>query len=308
MKSATKRVLACACAALLAGMTGCAKPAAPADAANAVLRVKTQAPTRGALVQTADYTGRVMPDQSVYVIPKVAGEVTDTYFEVGDPVKKGDVLFKIDDSGYQIGVRQATAAVEAVAATIALTKGSGYESQLLQADSALKQAQSGKKWTEDTYDIYDESFSDTVKLMRQKVDMAKTGMEDAKKAWQAATGEEEKNAAYQGYLAAQAGYQEADNAYDSYIGSYETQYNQLTQGLEQTEIGLDAAEKAYDLVSGGKALNEQLAIYDAQLLKPGNAQKALNIGAEPLGSKRLRLFFFNVNSVNHALSLLFKGG
>lgn len=71
---------------------------------------------------------------------------------------------------------------------------------------------------------------------------------------------------------AQRGVNEAEAAYENYSVGYEAQYNQLTQGLEQVEISLDVAQKAYDLAKG-EAHQEQIKTIEAQLKQAESAYK-----------------------------------
>ena len=61
----------------------------------------------GKLTLQNSFVGTVSPQEMVYVIPFASGTVTDTYFEVGDQVNAGDVLFKIDDSAAKLQLEQA---------------------------------------------------------------------------------------------------------------------------------------------------------------------------------------------------------
>ena len=71
--------------------------------------VEVENPTTGELTNDTTYIGTVEPQQQVYVTPKVSGTVTAAYFEVGDTVKEGDVLFKIDDEAAQLQMKSAEA-------------------------------------------------------------------------------------------------------------------------------------------------------------------------------------------------------
>ncbi|MGB3918082.1 MAG: HlyD family secretion protein [Thiothrix litoralis] len=48
---------------------------------------------------------------SVYISPQVAGQVAEVMVKSFQPVKKGDVLLRLDDSNYRLSVQQAQAAV-----------------------------------------------------------------------------------------------------------------------------------------------------------------------------------------------------
>jgi multidrug efflux pump subunit AcrA (membrane-fusion protein) len=76
-------------------LSACSQQTA-AQAESTAIKVVTAKPVVQSLEQTAAFPGRISPDESVQVIGKVAGTVFATYFEVGDTVKKGDLLYEID--------------------------------------------------------------------------------------------------------------------------------------------------------------------------------------------------------------------
>ena len=67
--------------------------------------VEVENPQMGELTSDTTYIGTVEPQQQVYVMPKLSGTVTQVNYKVGDTVKEGDVLFKIDDEAYQVQIR-----------------------------------------------------------------------------------------------------------------------------------------------------------------------------------------------------------
>lgn len=87
-------------------LAGCANTAQEQEALSAVL-VDARAAERGTLVLSNQFVGTISPQESVYIIPLAQGKVTETFFEVGDEVRAGDVLFKIDDSGARLQLEQA---------------------------------------------------------------------------------------------------------------------------------------------------------------------------------------------------------
>ena len=97
----------------------------------------------GKLTLQNSFVGTVSPQEMVYVIPFASGTVTDTYFEVGDQVNAGDVLFKIDDSAAKLQLEQAqlSAANVRQQADSALT--TQQESANIQMDSSRVQASPG---------------------------------------------------------------------------------------------------------------------------------------------------------------------
>lgn len=67
---------------------------------------------------TGDFIGQVEADSQVMIIPKVAGDVTGVFFEVGDHVNAGDLLFTVDDAGLQIQLAQAQASLDSAKAAV----------------------------------------------------------------------------------------------------------------------------------------------------------------------------------------------
>lgn len=101
--------------------------------------VEVENPTTGELTNDTTYIGTVEPQQQVYVTPKVSGTVTAAYFEVGDTVKEGDVLFKIDDEAAQLQMKSAEASYsQAQAGVTAATSGS-RDLQNYQTERSIQQ-------------------------------------------------------------------------------------------------------------------------------------------------------------------------
>lgn len=85
---------------------GCGSAVQEQETVSAVL-VDAEQAGRGTLVLSNQFVGTVSPEESVYVIPLAQGTVTETFFEVGDEVQAGDILFKIDDSVARLQLEQA---------------------------------------------------------------------------------------------------------------------------------------------------------------------------------------------------------
>ena len=71
------------------------KPAA-AVVEEKYIPVQVEAAGKKTLTNTASLSGKVTSDTDVSVIPKVPGKVDSVLVNVGDPVKKGDILFTLD--------------------------------------------------------------------------------------------------------------------------------------------------------------------------------------------------------------------
>ncbi|TDU70603.1 multidrug efflux system membrane fusion protein/multidrug efflux system membrane fusion protein/multidrug efflux system membrane fusion protein [Prosthecobacter fusiformis] len=74
------------------------------------------------LVEWEEFTGRVEPVETVELRPRVAGYITEVHFKAGELVKKGDILFTIDQRPFQTKLRVATAEVQRAEASALAAK------------------------------------------------------------------------------------------------------------------------------------------------------------------------------------------
>ena len=122
--------------------------------------VEVENPTTGELTNDTTYIGTVEPQQQVYVTPKVSGTVTATYFEVGDTVKEGDVLFKIDDEAAQLQMASAEASYsQAQAGVTAATSGS-RDLQNYQTERSIQQLKDSLNDAENNIDDLEDNLGD----------------------------------------------------------------------------------------------------------------------------------------------------
>ena len=94
---------------LMAGTAGCAPKAAETAAQEKSIYVETVTAETGDLSLSTEFIGTVEPDELVSVFPKVAGTVLAVHKNVGDEVKKGELLFEVDPSDIQLSVNIAQA-------------------------------------------------------------------------------------------------------------------------------------------------------------------------------------------------------
>lgn len=122
--------------------------------------VEVENPTTGELTNDTTYIGTVEPQQQVYVTPKVSGTVTAAYFEVGDTVKEGDVLFKIDDEAAQLQMKSAEASYsQAEAGVTAATSGS-RDLQNYQTERSIQQLKDSLDDAENNIDDLKDNLGD----------------------------------------------------------------------------------------------------------------------------------------------------
>ncbi len=122
--------------------------------------VEVQTPRVGSLTLDSAYIGTVMPQEQVYVIPKTSGTVTETFFEVGDQVQAGDVLFKIDDEAAQLQMANARAAYETAQAGVTAQNGGARDLQNYQTEEQIRQLRESLYDTDDQIDEMQDSLGD----------------------------------------------------------------------------------------------------------------------------------------------------
>lgn len=103
------------------------------------IAVEVQNPETGELTVDTTYIGTVSPQEQVYVIPKASGTVTETFFDVGDTVQEGDVLFTIDDEAYQLQLASAEASYEYAQAGVTAQTGGARHLQNYQTEEQIQQ-------------------------------------------------------------------------------------------------------------------------------------------------------------------------
>ncbi|MEK5320287.1 efflux RND transporter periplasmic adaptor subunit [Paenibacillus sp. FSL L8-0644] len=121
-------------------LAGCSSNSGAAQ--DMVVPVKISQAQQGIIGQGNIYTGTVTPSETVNIVPKVGGKVVELPVDIGSEVKKGQVLFKLDDKDMRNNVAKARAAAAAAAAGVSTAQAS-HESTMVQANSGLVQSKSG---------------------------------------------------------------------------------------------------------------------------------------------------------------------
>lgn len=80
----------------------------------------------GDLDQVVSATGYLQPQERVHLAMEISGKIEDVLFDVGDEVKKGDLLVKLDDSDVAMQLSQAQAGI------------ASSQAQLKQSEASLK--------------------------------------------------------------------------------------------------------------------------------------------------------------------------
>jgi multidrug efflux system membrane fusion protein len=104
----------------------------------------------------ATYSGRMEAVESVEVRPRIQGYLQGVHFQEGSIVKKGDLLFTIDDREYRVAVDSARAGIARVQARIGVAKTELQRTQQLlaaQAASIEEQEQRSAEVEQATADL-----------------------------------------------------------------------------------------------------------------------------------------------------------
>ena len=232
--------------------------------------VEVENPTTGELTNDTTYIGTIEPQQQGYVTPKVSGTVTAAYFEVGDTVKEGDVLFKIDDEAYQVQMDSAQAAYNtAQAGATAATSGArdlqNYqtEEQIRQLQKNLNDTYESKDDMEDSLDELREqgktasaqvasaqasvdSLSQSLGVQKQDLAAKQTAMDEAKAIYDAKKADT--SATKDDIKAAEAVYNTAKTEYDAAAAAVTATSSQLALAKQ----GLSAAQAGVNTINSGK--------------------------------------------------------
>lgn len=243
----------------------------------------------GKLTLQNSFVGTVSPQEMVYVIPFASGTVTDTYFEVGDYVEAGDVLFKIDDSAAKLQLEQAqlSAANVKQQADSALT--TQQESANIQIDSSRVQAKSGFDQAQIAYYQAKNAYDSNNGELSDQIDACNTNikkLEDAIKAASAGASVSGGNA---------AGVAEMQKQLDTLKATkkqLESSRNSLVAGLQQAESAYNAAKDSMSILDRSQALSQGQALEDTKKQLSTSEQLA-NVGVE---SAELALSYYTVKA------------
>ena len=108
---------------LLFSLTGCSNTQDTQETVeDKRITVKVDTPTISSIQINGDFIGTVQSEEQVYVMSKLSGDVTETFFEVGDYVNEGDLLFTVDDTSAQIQLKQANASLSSANASLNTAK------------------------------------------------------------------------------------------------------------------------------------------------------------------------------------------
>lgn len=128
-------------------------------------KVETSVVEEKDIYETADYVGRIQAPKEVKIVSRVSGWLQKKFYNDGDYVKKGQLLFQIEPDEYAIAVKNAEAALRRVQAS--------YENSLVE----LNRAKELVKGDYVSRSYYDQAFakysSDKASVDAARADLAK---------------------------------------------------------------------------------------------------------------------------------------
>jgi HlyD family secretion protein len=139
-------------------------------------KVATEKVINRTIIQTVSSNGKIQPEKDIKISPYISGEVVELYVKEGDPVKKGDLLAKIDPEIYISQFDQSEASVNTQKANLANSK-----ARLAQLKAQLENAKL-------TFDRQDKLFQQNV-ISKSEFDQAKSAYQVAQA--QVTAGEED---------------------------------------------------------------------------------------------------------------------
>jgi len=221
-------------------------------------------------------TADVFPQRTVNVIPKVNGTLKEVRVKLGDEVKEGEVIARIDEREYLLGVKQAEAAL--LSAKASYEKASSIlemqaEANLHQAQAAFAAAEAQLNLTKSTAYV---EFISNLEQAKASLKMAQAQLEKVRKGAR----KEEIERAEAAYEQALASFQNAEKDLKRARDNYEKgaisdqQFDKAQLQFKVAQAQLRSAKANLELVRQG-ATEEDMRVVEAQVEQAQARLKAL---------------------------------
>ncbi|MBW9170360.1 efflux RND transporter periplasmic adaptor subunit [Clostridium estertheticum] len=140
--------------------------------------VKASPVSISSITTTTKYGSKLATSSQTVVTSKIAGKVSGVNVDVGQSVNKGDILFTLDRLELTAQYNVAKAALDTANANLDKTSGSGYEQQLIPANSTLNIAKTTYNDAKNNYNTIHQQYNigDSAK---SELDAAKSKMDSA---------------------------------------------------------------------------------------------------------------------------------
>jgi len=172
---------------------------------------------RGDLDIYYSFSGNTQISDVQNIVSSQSWKLTEIHVKEGDRIKKGDILYTIDEEDYKLAVASAETAIETAQLSLSNTQAS-INQQLSQTESSLNQARLSLEDAERTYNST-KSLYEAVLASEQNYNQAKMAYDLAQEQYNTA------NVAYQtvrntsniSIASSQAQLTQAQNSYDSLV-------------------------------------------------------------------------------------------
>ncbi|MDY3254286.1 MAG: efflux RND transporter periplasmic adaptor subunit [Lachnospiraceae bacterium] len=235
------------------------------------ITVKVDTPKISSIENSGDFIGTVQSEEQVYVMSKLSGDVTETFFEVGDYVNEGDLLFTVDDTSAQIQLKQANASLSSANASLNTAKAGvntananvNYQTasvteNFAKSDTTEKQLQLSIDQAEVNFrnnEINIGTLDNTLTNLKDKlndvndgIDALKPQLEGAKAEYAAALSDAQSNPTNQAKQEAANAKKSILDTYSSNLSSLESSKDSLESSIKQTEASISTAKNSNCLI------------------------------------------------------------
>ncbi|NNU75442.1 efflux RND transporter periplasmic adaptor subunit [Clostridium estertheticum] len=140
--------------------------------------VKASPVSISSITTTTKYGSKLATSSQTVVTSKIAGKVSGVNVDVGQSVNKGDILFTLDRLELTAQYNVAKAALDTANANLDKTSGSGYEQQLIPANSTLNIAKTTYNDAKNNYNTIHQQYN-IGDAAKSELDAAKSKMDSA---------------------------------------------------------------------------------------------------------------------------------
>lgn len=157
-----------------------------------VIAVGVQAVMREDLENKMLYGGQVKPSEQIMVMSKVPGKVKEVFFDIGDTVRAGDILFRLDEKDIQNNIKALESQVAASQTNVNSARTGVNSARGSQIQAQINQAEANVRRTELTLQDTQRGYEDVVSLYeagsasKQQHDQAESAYKQAQLSYDAA--------------------------------------------------------------------------------------------------------------------------
>ena len=274
LKTGRRFALLALAAAVVAGTSGCGE-STPAMAQgggpsavkkSSAISVQVTYPETETLERQTEFAGKLAAAQSVKVYPEVSGTVAKTYFNAGDTVHKGDLLFDLNDTDAQTALKKAELAYQKTLAEIA-SEESGSTNALteLQYQNAITAAQNTYESARDSLEVATGDDFDLVSFKRYR-----KNLKEAEESYD----DDESTDNWAAYTKAMQDYNDMLDDYASYT-SYKSLITKFESAYDDYLAALDKYDIYKSMTTGEDATTRDISRSQAELTYQ-DAQKSLD--------------------------------